>query len=78
MLEPRDWVRLSLDSGSDATFQRMHKPSKKSLTLDEICAWIPKIKAANPAFAARLLVHHHLGAARRATTSRSSRTSTRS
>lgn len=42
-----DWVRLSLDSGSNGTFQAMHNPSKKSLTLDEICAWIPKIRAAN-------------------------------
>ncbi|MFK7741995.1 MAG: radical SAM protein [Planctomycetota bacterium] len=44
-----DWVRLSLDSGSNEVFQRMHNPSKKALTLDEICAWMPKIKAANPA-----------------------------
>lgn len=43
-----DWVRLSLDSGSNDVFQRMHHPSKKSLTLDEICSWTPKIKAANP------------------------------
>jgi hypothetical protein len=42
-----DWVRLSLDSGSNSTFQRMHNPSKKNLTLDEICAWIPKIRAVN-------------------------------
>ena len=28
----------------------MHKPVKKSLTLDEICEWIPKIKARNPRF----------------------------
>ncbi|MCB9876222.1 MAG: radical SAM protein [Planctomycetes bacterium] len=44
-----DWVRLSLDSGTNDTFVRMHHPSKKTLTLDEICGWIPKIKAANPA-----------------------------
>ena len=43
-----DWVRLSLDSGSNDVFRRMHHPSKKSLTLDEICSWTPKIKAANP------------------------------
>jgi len=42
-----DWVRLSLDSGSNATFQRMHNPARASLTLDEICAWIGKIKAVN-------------------------------
>ncbi len=43
-----DWVRLSLDSGSNDVFQKMHKPSRKTLTLDEICAWIPKIHAACP------------------------------
>ena len=42
-----DWVRLSLDSGSNSTFQQMHNPAKKSLTLDEICAWIPKIREVN-------------------------------
>jgi len=42
-----DWVRLSLDSGSNDTFVRMHHPSNKRLTLDEICSWIPKIKAVN-------------------------------
>jgi hypothetical protein len=44
-----DWVRLSLDSGSNEVFRRMHNPSSKTLSLDEICAWIPKIKAVNPA-----------------------------
>ena len=48
VLDSRDWVRLSLDSGSDELFRAMHKPVKKSLTLDEICAWIPKIKERNP------------------------------
>jgi hypothetical protein len=43
-----DWVRLSLDSGSNEVFRRMHNPSSKTLSLDEICSWIPKIKAANP------------------------------
>lgn len=50
LLGPKDWVRLSLDAGSNELFRAMHKPVKKSLTLDEICAWIPKIKAANPNF----------------------------
>ncbi|HLQ36838.1 MAG TPA: radical SAM protein, partial [Planctomycetota bacterium] len=45
-----DWVRLSLDSGTNDVFRRMHHPSSKTLTLDEICGWIPKIKAVNPAF----------------------------
>ncbi len=44
-----DWVRLSLDAGSNDVFRRMHNPSSKTLSLDEICSWIPKIKAANPA-----------------------------
>lgn len=43
-----DWVRLSLDAGTDATFQAMHKP-KKPVTLDHICAGITRIKARNPA-----------------------------
>jgi organic radical activating enzyme len=50
VLEERDWVRLSLDAGSNELFRAMHKPVKKSLTLDEICAWVPKIKERNPRF----------------------------
>jgi sulfatase maturation enzyme AslB (radical SAM superfamily) len=50
VLEERDWVRLSLDAGSNELFRAMHKPVKKSLTLDEICEWIPKIKQRNPRF----------------------------
>ncbi len=49
-LEERDWVRLSLDAGSNELFRAMHRPVKKSLTLDEICAWIPRIKQRNPRF----------------------------
>ena len=44
-----DWVRLSLDSGREQTFQAMHRP-RQPISLDEICAWIPKIKRRNPAF----------------------------
>ncbi|MFP6694789.1 MAG: radical SAM protein [Pirellulales bacterium] len=46
---PGDWVRLSLDSGTDETFQAMHLPRQK-VTLDEICEWVPKIKDRNPTF----------------------------
>jgi MoaA/NifB/PqqE/SkfB family radical SAM enzyme len=46
---PGDWVRLSLDSGTDETFQAMHLP-RQQITLDEICAWVPKIKDRNPNF----------------------------
>lgn len=48
MLDEKDWIRLSLDSGSNELFRAMHKPVDKDLTLDAICEWIPKIKAANP------------------------------
>ncbi len=44
-----DWVRLSLDSGTDETFQVMHKP-RKPITLDEICAGVPPIRRANAIF----------------------------
>jgi hypothetical protein len=43
-----DWARLSLDAGTDATFQRMHRP-KRPLTLEAICAGVAPLKAANPA-----------------------------
>ena len=46
-LDSQDWVRLSLDSGTDATFQAMHHP-RKAITLEQICALVPEIKAANP------------------------------
>ena len=46
-LSGRDWVRLSLDAGTDQTFQKMHKP-KKAIRLEEICSWIPRIRARNP------------------------------
>lgn len=49
-LEPSDWVRLSLDSGSNETFFAMHKPGKKSITLDWICSGIAPIKKVNPHF----------------------------
>ena len=43
-----DWIRLSLDAGTDATFQAMHKP-KRPITLEAICAGIAAIRARNPA-----------------------------
>ena len=48
MLTKGDWIRLSLDSGSNELFEAMHLPNDKSVTLDVICSWIPKIRAANP------------------------------
>jgi molybdenum cofactor biosynthesis enzyme MoaA len=46
-MDSQDWVRLSLDSGSNPTFQAMHNP-RKDFVLEEICAVVPEIKAANP------------------------------
>ncbi len=50
VLEPRDWVRLSLDSGTNETFRAMHKPGSKKCTLEWICSHIPSIKKINPNF----------------------------
>ena len=44
-----DWVRLSLDAGSDETFQAMHHPKGRGIDLDEICRSASTIKEANPA-----------------------------
>ncbi len=44
-----DWVRLSLDSGTNETFQAMHKPRIR-ITLEEICRQVPGIKAVNDTF----------------------------
>ncbi len=43
-----DWIRLSLDSGSNELFRAMHKPVSKDLTLDSICECVQKIKARHP------------------------------
>ncbi len=50
VLEERDWVRLSLDSGTNETFRAMHKPGSKKCTLEWICSHIPNIKKINPNF----------------------------
>jgi hypothetical protein len=46
-LDERDWIRLSLDAGSDAVFQALHLP-RRPITLEEICAHVPRLKAINP------------------------------
>lgn len=45
--EMKDWFRLSLDAGTNDTWQIMHKPVLKT-TLEEICGWVPKIRNVNP------------------------------
>ena len=47
VFDAEDWVRLSLDSGSDETFQAMHKP-RKGVTLDHICSGVAPVKLKNP------------------------------
>ena len=46
-LDENDWIRLSLDSGTDPTFQAMHKP-KLPIVLEDICNWAATWKARNP------------------------------
>ena len=50
VLQERDWVRLSLDSGTNDTFRAMHKPGSKKCTLEWICSHIPEIKKINSKF----------------------------
>jgi len=47
-MDERDWIRLSLDSGTNELFRAMHKPTSSDVTLESIVEWIPKIKDANP------------------------------
>lgn len=47
ILTKGDWIRLSLDAGTDRTFQLAHRP-KQPVKLEEICSWIPKIRSQNP------------------------------
>lgn len=42
-LNERDWVRLSLDAGSESTFKAIHNPVK-DITLKQICSEVKKIK----------------------------------
>lgn len=49
ILAKGDWIRLSLDSGKNETFLRMHLPRHKEISLEGICEWVPKIRRANPA-----------------------------
>ena len=48
LLTKKDWVRLSLDSGTEETFAAMHRPKAKDTTLRGICQSAQLIKQANP------------------------------
>ena len=50
VLQEKDWVRLSLDSGTNDTFRAMHKPGSKKCTLEWICGHIAEIKKLNSKF----------------------------
>ncbi len=47
-LDERDWIRLSLDSGSNELFVAMHRPNAKSVHLDAICAAMRDLKVESP------------------------------
>ncbi len=47
-MDERDWIRLSLDSGSNELFVKMHNPVNKKLNLDDICEGVADVKRANP------------------------------
>lgn len=42
LLDARDWIRLSLDAGTDETFQKIHNP-KERITLDQILWEVKKL-----------------------------------
>lgn len=48
LMGPGDWIRLSLDSGSNELFRAMHRPNDPKLDLDAICSHAPAIRAAGP------------------------------
>jgi wyosine [tRNA(Phe)-imidazoG37] synthetase (radical SAM superfamily) len=45
--EDKDWARLSIDAGTNGTWQKIHKPVPK-ITLEEVCSWVLKIRSRNP------------------------------
>jgi len=47
VFQPGDWIRLSLDAATDATFQRLHRPRRR-ITLEEICVGAQAIKTRAP------------------------------
>ena len=46
-LDKKDWLRLSLDAGTNEAFQKIHRP-QVNLTLSEIMAGVRKIRQKNP------------------------------
>jgi len=46
ILDKQDWVRLSLDAGTDKTFKALHRP-KIDITLEKICRNVSRLKKLN-------------------------------
>ncbi len=46
-LDEKDWVRFSIDAGTNETFSRIHNP-RINISLEEICSWVPAIRERNP------------------------------
>lgn len=46
LLDKKDWVRLSIDAGTNETFQRIHQP-RLEITLEEVMAGVKKIRQKN-------------------------------
>ncbi len=49
LLDKKDWVRLSLDAGTNGTFQKIHQPRVK-ITLEEIVAQVKEMRQKNKEF----------------------------
>ncbi|MFH1181030.1 MAG: radical SAM protein [bacterium] len=47
LFREKDWIRLSLDAGTDETFQRLHLPRLK-ITLEKILDDVSRLKKKNP------------------------------
>jgi len=48
-LDKRDWVRLSLDAGTNETFQKIHRP-RMNINLDGVMAQVKKMRQKNSDF----------------------------
>ena len=48
LFDTGDWVRLSLDAGTEQTFEAMHRPKGNGIRLEEICERASLIKQAGP------------------------------
>lgn len=49
LLEGEDWVRLSLDAGTNNTFQKIHRP-RMNITLDGVMAQVKQMRKMNSNF----------------------------